>query len=60
MDRFSTSCKSRDLLSNVWSCLLLFYVPAIAIAITGAPVFGTAVRPLFGPGRWLYWASHAQ
>lgn len=50
MDRFSTSCKSRDLLSKPWSCLLLFCVPAIAIAITGTSAFGTAVRTLVWTG----------
>jgi hypothetical protein len=50
MDRFSTSRKSRDLLSMPWSCLLLFCVPAIAIAITGTSVFGTAVRTVVWTG----------
>jgi hypothetical protein len=50
MDRFSTSCESRDLLAKPWSYFFLFCVPAIAIATTGTSGFGTAVRTIVWTG----------
>lgn len=38
-DRCPTAGSSRDILSNRWSCLILFVLPAIAIVVTGNSVF---------------------
>ena len=47
---FPSSGKSRDLLSNPRSCLLLFCVPATAIVVTGNSVFGSAIRTIVWAG----------
>src|SRR5215469_4640482 len=38
------SGKSGDMLSNPWSCFLLFCLPATAIVVTGSSVFGNGFR----------------
>ena len=39
MDSGMTSCESRDILANPRSALLVFWLPAIAIVVTGSPAF---------------------
>lgn len=39
MNSEATPGKSRDMLSTAWSAVLLFWLPAVAIAVTANPAF---------------------
>ena len=50
MNRCTTAASSRDILSKLWCCLGLFWLPAIAIAVTGNSAFGNALRTIVWTG----------
>ena len=44
MEANTTTCKSRDILSSRWRVFLLYWLPAIAIVMAGAPAIGSGRR----------------
>ena len=40
----ATTCKSRDILSSWWSVFILYWLPAIAIVVAGAPAISSGWR----------------
>lgn len=46
MDPHIATCKSRDILSEAWSAVLLFCLPAVAIAITANSAFSNSERTI--------------
>ncbi|HEY6385763.1 MAG TPA: hypothetical protein VIX91_08800 [Candidatus Acidoferrum sp.] len=44
MEDNTTTCKSRDILSNRWRVFLLYWLPAIAIVVAGAPAISNGWR----------------
>jgi len=40
----ATTCKSRDILSSRWRVFILYWLPAIAIVVAGAPVISSGWR----------------
>jgi hypothetical protein len=40
----ATTCKSRDILSSRWRVFLLYWLPAIAIVVAGAPAISSGWR----------------
>jgi hypothetical protein len=49
MERGTTSGTSRDILSSRWLVLALFWLPAVAIAVTARSDFGGAWRTVVWP-----------
>ena len=41
MESNATTCKSRDILSSRWRIFILYWVPAIAIVVAGAPAISS-------------------
>lgn len=46
MDPDTATCRSRDILSSPWRALLLFWLPAVAIAVAGNSVFSDRERTI--------------
>ena len=44
MDSSASTCKSRDILSSRWRVFLLYWLPAIAIVVAGAPAISNGWR----------------
>ena len=44
MEPDATTCKSRDILSSRWRVFILYWLPAIAIVLAGAPVISNGWR----------------
>ena len=44
MESNATSCKSRDILSSRWRVFILYWFPAIAIVVAGAPAISSGWR----------------
>ena len=44
MESNATTCKSRDILSSWWSVFILYWLPAIAIVVAGAPAISSGWR----------------
>ena len=44
MESNATTCKSRDILSSRWRVFILYWLPAIAIVVAGAPVISSGWR----------------
>ena len=44
MESNATTCKSRDILSSRWRVLTLYWLPAFAIVLTGAPAISSGWR----------------
>ncbi len=44
MESNATTCKSRDILSSRWRVFLLYWLPAIAIVVAGAPAISSGWR----------------
>ena len=44
MESNATTCKSRDILSSRWRVFILYWVPAIAIVVAGAPAISSGWR----------------
>jgi len=40
----ATNCKSRDILSSWWRVFILYWLPAIAIVVAGAPAISSGWR----------------
>ena len=46
MDSSASTCKSRDILSSRWRVFLLYWLPAIAIVVAGAPAISNGWRTI--------------
>ena len=44
MESSASTCKSRDILSSRWRVFLLYWLPAIAIVVAGAPAISSGWR----------------
>ena len=44
MESNATTCKSRDILSSRWRVFILYWLPAIAIVVAGAPAISSGWR----------------
>jgi hypothetical protein len=44
VDSNATACKSRDILSSRWRVFILYWLPAIAIVVAGAPAISNGWR----------------
>ena len=44
MESNTTTCKSRDILSSRWRVFILYWLPAIAIVVAGAPAISSGWR----------------
>ena len=44
MESSASTCKSRDILSSRWRVFLLYWLPAIAIVVAGAPAISNGWR----------------
>jgi len=44
VDSSASTCKSRDILSSRWRVFLLYWLPAIAIVVAGAPAISNGWR----------------
>ena len=44
MEPNATNCKSRDILSSWWRVFILYWLPAIAIVVAGAPAISSGWR----------------
>ena len=44
MEDNTTTCKSPDILSSLWSVFLLYWLPAIAIVVAGVPAISNGWR----------------
>ena len=44
MESNATTCKSRDILSSWWRVFILYWLPAIAIVLAGAPAISSGWR----------------
>ena len=44
MESNATNCKSRDILSSWWRVFILYWLPAIAIVVAGAPAISSGWR----------------
>ena len=44
MESETTTCKSRDILSSRWRVFILYWLPAIAIVVAGAPAISNGWR----------------
>ncbi len=44
MESNATTCKLRDILSSRWRAFLLYWLPAIAIVVAGAPAISSGWR----------------
>jgi hypothetical protein len=44
VDSNATTCKSRDILSSRWRVFILYWLPAIAIVVAGAPAISNGWR----------------
>ena len=44
MESNATTCKSRDILSSWWRVFILYWLPAIAIVVAGAPGISSGWR----------------
>ena len=46
MESSASTCKSRDILSSRWRVFLLYWLPAIAIVVAGAPAISNGWRTI--------------
>ena len=46
MESSASTCKSRDILSSRWRVFLLYWLPAIAIVVAGAPAISNGRRTI--------------
>jgi len=46
VDSSASTCKSRDILSSRWRVFLLYWLPAIAIVVAGAPAISNGWRTI--------------
>lgn len=46
MESATADCKSRDILSNSWRALVVFWLPAITIAVAGSSGFSSGWRTI--------------